>query len=156
MIGYGQQYSFSNFFSTVYITMFERKFGWKDDLFSPIVKIQCSTLEHCKYGKRAFSKSPCLPTGWGGGTVPCLRQIWLSFVYWVKTTVPVSSKLSFPSTLITTPLCCLLSLWGWIGAGFCVVTVLNTEHKRKKDTQAKASFWHSNCELPLGWYNLQT
>lgn len=46
----------------------------------------------CKYRSLLLSKSPCLPTGRWGGTVPSLRQIWLSFVFWVKAIVAFSFK----------------------------------------------------------------
>lgn len=61
----------------------------------------------------------------------------------------------FFSTSIPIPLRSLLSLCGRGSSGFCVVTVLNIEHKRKRDTQAKASFWYSNYEQLLGWHNSQ-
>lgn len=109
----------------------------------------------CKYRNLLLSTSPCLPTGRWGGTVPSFTQIWLSFVFWVKAIVALSFKVCFVLffTPIPIPLCSLLSLCGRGSSSFCVVTVLNIEHKKKRDTQAKASFWYSNYEQSLGLYN---
>lgn len=79
------------------------------------------------------------------GSLLCfgLRLLWLlhsRYVFFFSTSIPI-------------PLCSLLSLWGRGSSGLCVVTVLNIEHKRKRDTQAKASFWYSNYEQYLGWYD---
>ena len=64
------------------------------------------------------------------------------FCVLVKAIVAVSFKVCvfFFSSSIPIPLCSPLSLCGRGGSGLCVVTVPTIEHKRKRDTQAKASF----------------
>lgn len=59
------------------------------------------------------------------------------------------------STSIPIPLCSLLSLCDRGSSGFCVLTVPNIEHKRKRDTQAKASFWYSNYEYSFSGDTIQ-
>lgn len=70
----------------------------------------------------------------------CLFHSRYAFFFFFPTSIPI-------------PLCSLLSLCGRGSSGFCLGTVLNIEHKRKRDTRAKASFWYSNYEKLFGWYN---
>lgn len=99
----------------------------------------------CKYRNLLLSKSPFLPTGRQGGTVPSFTQIWLSFVFWAKLLWLFHSRYAFFFVCFFLPQFQFLYVASCLcvteeAQAFVFVTVLNIEHKRKGDKQAKTSF----------------